>query len=123
MKSDGECMMVKNSGCMVALINSHLRPPFLLLLPLMRKKYNIKLIHNKTFFQIFMVNRQRSRTFPLINIQVCISTETPKNINFPFEANGKLILLGVLILTHIMLIPNLTCVTYNTFFHFQSLII
>ena len=32
---------------------------------------------------------------------MCLIFETPKIINFPFETNGKLIILGVPILNHI----------------------
>ena len=31
---------------------------------------------------------------------VCLNIGTPKNINFPFETNGKLMILGVPILKH-----------------------
>ena len=31
---------------------------------------------------------------------MCLNIRTPKNINFPFETNGKLMILGVPILKH-----------------------
>ena len=38
---------------------------------------------------------------------MCLNYGTPRIINFPFGTNGKLIILGVPILKHIMIIMNL----------------
>ena len=42
---------------------------------------------------------------------MCLNTGTPKNINFSFETNGKLIILGVPILKHfrVTLLCSLIC--------------
>ena len=36
----------------------------------------------------------------IASLQMCLTIGTPKNINFPFETNGKLMILGVPILKH-----------------------
>ena len=35
---------------------------------------------------------------------MCLNIGTPKNINFPFEINGKLMILGVLMFKHFRVI-------------------
>ena len=56
-------------------------------------------------------------------ITMCLNTGTPKNINFSFETNGKLMALGVPILKHFRVMwdcepsicPNLN-VKFDSFF-------
>ena len=50
---------------------------------------------------------------------MCLNIGTPKNINFSFETNGKLMALGVPILKHIRVVLFLISIFYLYFFlHF-----
>ena len=42
---------------------------------------------------------------------MCLNTGTPKTINFPFETNGKLMILGVPILKHFRVHLVVVCKT------------